>query len=228
MMTEESNAEDRGTDGSSGAEKPSEAEAFDGFKDDLERAERKVAGEIDPGARALVVAIAVLVAIGSLVLPHTGHATAIDVLTSDSTAHAENIVITSRVFVWLTLVFGIGFSALALVTRRWVLAWVALCGSAVACVAGMLAWWSRNTPGLDGDPKHGVGAGLVIGWIAMFVITFHWARVVWARTNYHLSLEAQRRDEAAEAEKRALALQRRAGQAADAPRAKPAAGKDDA
>jgi len=223
MMTEEQNAGDH-----NGPDKPADADAFDGFKDDLERAERKVAGEIDPGVRALVVAIAVLVAIGSLVLPHTGHATGIDVLRGDATAHAENIVITSRVFVWLMLVFGIGFSALALVTRRWVLAWIALSGSAVACVAGMLAWWSRNTPGLSGaEPKHGVGAGLVIGWIAMFVITFHWARVVWARTSYHLALEAQRRDEAAAAETRAVALQRRAGQSADSPRAKPATNSSD-
>lgn len=208
------------------AEKASDDEVFDGFKEDLQKAERKVAGEIDPGARALVVAVAVLVAIFSLILPHTGHASGIDVLMSDSKAHAENIVITSRVFVWLTLVFGIGFSMLALVTRRWVLAWIALCGSAVGCVAGMLAWWSRNTPGLHGEPQHGVGAGLIIGWIAMFVITFHWARVVWARTNYHLALEAQRRDEAAAAEERALNLQRRAGQPTTGPRVKPAS-KDD-
>jgi hypothetical protein len=43
----------------------------------------------------------------------------------------------------------------------------------------------------------------------MFVITFHWARVVWARTNYQLALEAQRREQAAADEERALALQRR-------------------
>jgi hypothetical protein len=54
-----------------------------------------------------------------------------------------------------------------------------------------------------------VGIGLIIGWLAMFVITFHWARVVWARTNVQLALEAQRREEAAAAEERALALQRR-------------------
>ncbi|MBE7159993.1 MAG: hypothetical protein INR72_02010, partial [Williamsia herbipolensis] len=42
----------------------------------------------------------------------------------------------------------------------------------------------------------------------LIVIVFHWSRVVWARTSYHLALEAQRRDEAREAEDRARSLQR--------------------
>ncbi|SIR86295.1 Rv2732c family membrane protein [Williamsia sterculiae] len=194
------------------------SERFGQFETDLKKVERKVAGEIDPGARALVVAVAVLVAIGSLLLPHSGTATGIDVLTSSARAHAEAITITSRAFVYLLVVFGIGFSAAALLTRRWVLAWVALCGSAVSCVAGMLAWWSRNTPGVNNvHPVHGVGIGLVLGWIAAFVIAFHWARVVWARTSYQLTLEQQRRDEAAGAERRARSLQRRPGTDTPAP-----------
>ncbi|OZG26697.1 hypothetical protein BH683_022545 [Williamsia sp. 1138] len=184
--------------------------AFEDFKGDLRKAERKVAGEIDPGARAVVVAVAVLAVLLSFVLPHTGSVTGIDVLTFNADAAAENVTITSRIFVWLQLVFGVGFSALALITRRWFFAWVALCGSAVSCVAGMLAWWSRNTPGVSGyAPPSGVGVGLVVGWIAMFVIVFHWSRVVWTRTSYQLTLEAQRREEAAAEEQRALALQRR-------------------
>lgn len=190
---------------------PNGPDGFAQFEGDLRRAERKVAGEIDPGGRAVVVAAAVLVAIVSMILPHTGSANGIDVLTFASDATAERVTITSRVFVYVIVIFGIGFSMLALVTRRWVLAWIALCGSAVGCVAGMLAWWSRNTPGVDGiSPPHGVGFGLGLGWLAMFVITFHWARVVWARTNYQLALEARRRADAAAAEDRARALQRNA------------------
>ncbi|MGZ8179870.1 Rv2732c family membrane protein [Williamsia sp. SKLECPSW1] len=179
---------------------------------DLRRAERRIAGEIDPGMRAVVVATAVLVAMVSMVLPHTGAANGIDVLTFSAHAHDERVTITSRVFVYLLVIFGIGFSMLALVTRRWAVAFIALCGSAVGCVAGMLAWWSRNTPGVSGaTPPHGVGAGLVLGWLALIVIVFHWSRVVWARTSYHLALEAQRREEAAAAEERARSLQRSAG-----------------
>ena len=194
-----------------GANRPTgDRETFAAFEGDLRKAERKVAGEIDPGGRAVVVAVAVLAAILAMILPHTGSANGIDVLTFAADSTAERVTITSRVFIYLLVIFGIGFSMLALVTRRWVIAWVALCGSAVGCVAGMLAWWSRNTPGVDGiAPPHGVGVGLVLGWFALLVITFHWARVVWARTNYQLALEERRRSEAAEAEDRARALQRR-------------------
>ena len=47
---------------------------FAEFKGDIEAAERRVAREIDPGARALVIAIAVFVLLLTFVLPHTGDA----------------------------------------------------------------------------------------------------------------------------------------------------------
>ena len=47
---------------------------FDEFKGDIEAAERRVAREIDPGARALVIAIGVFVLLLTFVLPHTGGA----------------------------------------------------------------------------------------------------------------------------------------------------------
>lgn len=179
-----------------------------GYEEDLRRAERKVAGEIDPGARAVVVAVAVLVAMLSLVLPHAGSASGIDVLTNSADAATERIAITSKVFVWLLLVFGIGASTLALLTRRWIISWIALCGCAVACVAGVLAWWTRNTPGVGGiQPPSGVGIGLMLGLVAALVLSFHWARVVWARSTYHLAVEEERRKEAAAREAASRGLQ---------------------
>ncbi|MHC3000969.1 Rv2732c family membrane protein [Gordonia sp. GN26] len=185
----------------------SEKDAFKEYEQDLRKAERKVAGEIDPGARAVVVAIAVLLAMVSLVLPHTGSVTGLEVLSFAPEAVAERVTIVSKIFVYLVTIFGIVVSMLALLTRRWILAWIALCGCAIACVAGMLAWWSRNTPGVGGvQPPSGVGIGLVLGWIAVFVLTFHWSRVVWARSSYHLAMEAERRRQAAEQEAYASAL----------------------
>ncbi|MFT4201647.1 hypothetical protein [Gordonia sp. (in: high G+C Gram-positive bacteria)] len=184
---------------------------FEQFEDDLRKAEKKVAGEIDPGARAIVVAVAVLVAAVSLALPHTGSVKGFDVLSYDAAAQAAGITITSRVFVYLLLIFGVLFSTLALITRRWVLAWIALSGCMVSVIAGMLAWWSRTTPGLDAPagpngrlmpPPGGIGAGLVLGLIAMVVLAFHWARVVWSRNEYQLAIEAQRRAAAVREEER--------------------------
>lgn len=174
---------------------------FEQFKDDLEAAERRIAREIDPGARALVVAILVFVLLLSFALPHTGGANGVDVLTNDTAATDEGVSLPSQVFIWLTLVFSVGFSMLALLTRRWALAWVALAGSAVACVIGLLAVWSRQTAP---EPYPGPGIGLFVAWVAVIVLTFHWIRVVWTRTALQLAAEDERRQAANERQQKGL------------------------
>jgi hypothetical protein len=174
---------------------------FEDFKGDIEDAERRVAREIDPGARALVVAILVFVILASFVLPHTGAARGLDVLVGDDAAIGARIALPSRVFVWLILVFSVGFSILALTTRRWALAWIALAGSAVACPLGMLAVWSRQTVAA-GHP--GPGIGLILAWIAVILLSFHWARVVWSRTAVQLAAEEERRRAVADRQRKGL------------------------
>lgn len=163
---------------------------FDAFKRDIEAAERRVAGEIDPGPRALVVAILVFVLLGSFALPHTGGASGWDVLVGDSAAVRDGVALPSRAFTWLALVFGVGFSMLALLTRRWALASIALAGSGLSCAFGMLAVWSRQTAGAA---HPGPGIGLIVAWIAVILLTFHWVRVVWSRTAVQLAAEEERR-----------------------------------
>ncbi len=179
---------------------------FEEFKGDIEAVERRMAREFDPGARALVVAILVFVVLLSFVLPHTGDARGWNVLVGDAVAISEGVSLPSRVFTWLALVFSVGFSMLALLTRRWALAWIALAGSSVACALGLLAVWSRQTAP---DPYPGPGIGLIIGWIAVIVLTFHWARVVWSRSAVQLAAEEERRRDAAERQQEGTAGQRR-------------------
>jgi hypothetical protein len=174
---------------------------FDDFRDDIEAAERRIAREIEPGARALVVSILVFVLLASFILPHTGNVRGWDVLFSTHGSGAAAVALPSRVFGWLALVFGVGFSMLALLTRRWALAWVALAGSAVASAAGLLAVWSRQTVAA-GHP--GPGVGLIVAWITIILLTFHWARVVWSRTIVQLAAEEQRRRAAAQRQSRTL------------------------
>jgi hypothetical protein len=116
-------------------------------------------------------------------------------------AGAAGVALPSRVFAWFALVFGVGFSMLALMTRRWALAWVALAGSAIACAAGLLAVWSRQTAPA-GHP--GPGIGLIVAWITVILLTFHWARVVWSRTIVQLAAEEQRRRVVAQQQSRTL------------------------
>ena len=168
---------------------------FDAYRAELEAAERRVAGEIDPGARALVVAILVFILVVSFILPHAGGARGVDVLLSSDKAAQVAIALPSRLFSWFALVFGVGFSMLALLTRRWTLAWIALAGTAVAVPLGMLAVWSRQTAAA-GQP--GPGIGLLLAWATVILLAFHWARVVWTRTALQMAAEAQRRQEASE------------------------------
>lgn len=163
---------------------------LDALRAEIEAAERRVAREIEPGARALVVAILVFVLLGSFILPHTGSVRGWDVLFSSHGAGRAAVALPSRVFAWLALVFGVGFSMLALLTRRWALAWVALAGSAMASGTGLLAVWSRQTVA-TGHP--GPGIGLIVAWITAIVLTFHWAQVVWSRTIVQLAAEERRR-----------------------------------
>lgn len=174
---------------------------FEAYKADLEAAERRVSGEIDPGRRALVVAILVFMLALSFVLPHTGAARGVDVLMSSDVAGAHRIALPSRIFCWFALIFGVGFSMLALTTRRWTLAWIALAGTAVAGAFGMLAVWSRQTV-VNGYT--GPGYGLILAWVTVLLLAFHWARVVWTRTAVQLAAEAQRRTEAADRERGSL------------------------
>lgn len=180
---------------------PGGSEDFDAYRADLEAAERRVAGEIQPGARAVVVAVLVFALLLTFILPHTGPVRGIDIIAGDGRAADVRIALPSKVFTWLSLVFGVGVSMVALLTRRWTLALLALAGCGLASITGMLAIWSRQTA-VTGQP--GPGAGLVLGWITVIVLTFHWARVVWTRTAVQLAAEAQRREEAAGEQRRSL------------------------
>jgi hypothetical protein len=177
------------------------ADDFDAYRAEIEAAERRVSREIEPGARAFVVAILVFVLLASFILPHTGQVRGWDVLFSTHGAGAAAVALPSRVFAWLALVFGVGFSMLALMTRRWALAWIALAGSAMASATGMLAVWSRQTVAA-GHP--GPGVGLIVAWIAVMLLTFHWARVVWSRTIVQLAAEEERRRAVAQQQSRTL------------------------
>jgi hypothetical protein len=174
---------------------------IDALRTEIEAAERRVAREIDPGPRGFVVSILVFVLLGSFILPHTGDVRGWDVLFSSHGAGKAAVALPSRVFAWLALVFGVGFSMLALTTRRWALAWIALAGSAIASVAGLLAVWSRQTVAA-GHP--GPGIGLIVAWITVVVLAIQWARVVWSRTIVQLAAEEQRRRLAAQQQSKTL------------------------
>ncbi|WP_231855585.1 hypothetical protein [Tsukamurella pseudospumae] len=180
------------------SENPRSADELDGLRTQVESVERKLAGEFQVGPRILVAAIAVVVVIGSLALPHTGSVTGIEIITGDPHIQGSSLVIVSKIFVWLEVLFGVFASGAALLTRRWVLAVIAGAGSGVAVVFGLLSVWSRQTNGLHGEPPSGAGIGLYLGWLAMVVLAVVWIKTIWARSPFQLAAEQDRRDAAQE------------------------------
>ncbi|MET9328580.1 hypothetical protein [Tsukamurella sp. NPDC003166] len=180
------------------SENPRSADELDGLRTQVESVERKLAGEFQVGPRILVAAIAVVAVIGSLALPHTGSVTGIEIITGDPHVAGSSLVIVSKVFVWLEVLFGVFASGAALLTRRWVLSVIAGAGSGVAVVFGLLSVWSRQTNGLHGEPPSGAGIGLYLGWLAMVVLAVVWIKTIWARSPFQLAAEQDRRDAAQE------------------------------
>ncbi len=175
---------------------PRSAEELENLRTEVESVERKLAGEFQVSPRILVGAVAVLVVIGSLALPHTGSLTGIEIVTGATHADGGSLVVVSRIFVWFEVLFGVFASGAALLTRRWALSVLAGAGCGVAVVFGMLSVWSRQTTGLHGEPATGAGIGLYLGWLAMIVLAVVWIKTIWARTPFQLAAEQERREAA--------------------------------
>ena len=69
---------------------------------------------------------------------------------------------------------------MALITRRWWLAWACALGGWFASVVGILAIWTRQSSAGDGASAPGVG--LIIAELAMVVIAVQWLRTAWSRS----------------------------------------------
>lgn len=147
---------------------------------ELEEVERRVVRELEPGIRGVGIAGALLLLIVAMLLPHTGGASGWDVLLDDGSARAEDIRLPSRLFVGGAVLFTVVVTAVALMTRRWALAWAAAAGSGLTSLFGLLAVWSRQTVGI-GAAGAGPGVGLVLTWLVVLVVTFHWLRLVWTQ-----------------------------------------------
>lgn len=151
-----------------------------GIRAEVDAAERRVTGSVDPGLRGVVIAAGVLVLILAMILPHAGGASGWDVLVYDAKASTEAVILPMRLFAGGCVLFGLAASVAALLIRRWVFAWVACLGCGLTSLLGLLAVWSRQTL-LVGHPGGGPGAGLYLAWITMIVLTYQWIRLVWSR-----------------------------------------------
>ncbi|HVK22787.1 MAG TPA: hypothetical protein VM677_15605 [Actinokineospora sp.] len=149
-----------------------------GLRREIDAVEHKMSRTVELGARAVIISVAVFVLIIGYLLPWMGSAAGWEVLLHQGDA-AGKAGMVPRLFAATSLAFGVGASALALITRRWGLTWVCALGSWFASVDGLLAIWTRQSA--DGLASPGPGIGLIISEIAMVTLGVLWFRTAWSR-----------------------------------------------
>lgn len=165
--------------GAGSASEPDEPQEFAEFREEIDAVERRTVRTVDLGARAMVLSVAVFVLIIGQILPWMAGANGLEVLFGLGDASGKATMV-PRLFAATSVLFGVCCSALALITRRWVLAWAAALGGWFASVDGMLAIWSRQSSAGQGASAPGIG--LVIAEIAMVVVAALWLRTAWSRS----------------------------------------------
>lgn len=120
----------------------------------------------------LVIASAMMVLLVGALLPWVGTASGFEVLRGSGAA----VAVLPRVFAAVALGSGAVLSALALLTRRWALAWACALGCGYSMLDGIWAIWSSRTS--DGP---GPGFGLVLAELAMVVLAAAWVRLAASR-----------------------------------------------
>ncbi|WP_020657785.1 membrane protein [Amycolatopsis benzoatilytica] len=76
---------------------------------------------------------------------------------------------------------GVFVGAVALVSRRWWIAWCAALGGWFASVDGLLAIWSQQSAHASGAVGGGPGIGMIVAWIATIVLATMWMRTAFSR-----------------------------------------------
>lgn len=135
--------------------------------------------KIDPGPRAMVIAVCVLVLAICGLLPWVDGTPGWQVLMDEGNGVGK-VTILPRAFAIGVFVFGFVGSGLALGSRRWAVAWASTLGCGLFTVLGVISIWSQqtSTSHLAGP---GPGAGLILSVLAMLVLVVVWVRVVWSR-----------------------------------------------
>jgi len=144
----------------------------DQLREEIDEVGRRASRTVELGGRAVVISIAVFVLLVGLVLPWMNGSSGLEVLIGQETGKASMV---PRLFALTSVLFGVLASALTLITRRWVLAWVGAAGGWFASVDGLLAIWSRQSSG------SAPGIGLIIAVVAMVAIAIQWFRTAASR-----------------------------------------------
>jgi hypothetical protein len=160
------------------------------LREQVDQVERGLLRRIDPGVRAMIVAVGVLVLVIAGLLPWVNGASGWEVLSSQGAGGDGRVDVVPRVFAIGVFVFGVLGSVVSLGLRRWALAFGTAMGSGAFTVLGFLSIWSQQTT-TSHFAGPGPGAGLIISVLVLLVLTIVWARIVWSRPGGVLGNESE-------------------------------------
>jgi len=146
---------------------------------EIDKVGRRVLRRVDPGARAMIVAVGVLVLLVAAMLPWVESATGWQLLFGPVPVGVV-VGLVPRIFVVSALVFGVLASGLALATRIWGLAWTAASGCGFSTLAAVLAIWSQQSSASH-MPGPGPGPGLLLAALTMLVLAIQWVKIAFSR-----------------------------------------------
>ena len=149
---------------------------MDEIRAEIDAVERSALRRVDPGHRAVVIAVAMMVLLLATTLPWVGAASGWEVLYGAADP-ADRVGLLPRLFAAVALGLGVGLSALALLTRRWGLVWASALGCGYCVLDGVWAIWSRQTAASGAGP----GTGLVLAVLAVAVLAAQWFRLAVSR-----------------------------------------------
>ncbi|NBH04019.1 hypothetical protein [Amycolatopsis sp. SID8362] len=141
---------------------------------EIDEAGEHASRTVELGRRGFTIAVFSFVLLVCLILPWVGDHAGWQVLAGQGGGIPQLFAATSTAA-------GILASALALVTRRWWLAWVCAAGGWFASVDGLLAIWSQQSSHASGAAGGGPGIGLIIAWLAMICLAVQWMRTAFSR-----------------------------------------------
>lgn len=148
---------------------------MDELRAEVDAVGRTALQRVDPGARAMVIAGAIMVLLLATSLPWVGGANGWEVLRGTADP-AQGVGLLPRLFAAVALGLGVALSAFALLTRRWALVWASALGCGYGVLDGVWAIWSRQTAAGAGP-----GVGLVLAVLAMAVLAAQWFRLAVSR-----------------------------------------------
>ncbi|WP_149361921.1 Rv2732c family membrane protein [Lolliginicoccus suaedae] len=152
---------------------------LEAFRRDLADIEHRVQREFGTGGRTGRILLAVAGLVVAMLMPLTGSARAWTILSS-GIGDDELGSVFMRVFIVLALAGGIAGSLLALLTRRWAVAWATMFSQGLGVLFGMFALWAESTA----HPHARTPAlALYVAFALTVVLAYQWIRVVTNKEN---------------------------------------------